>query len=122
MPRAGRLSRICFAARAKNISPRFREKNVPRIHFGTDTAGLLADFANVDCEVIGLDWRIDLARGKAIIGAKAVQGNLDPVALLGDEQNTLHAKVDAMIASLPSRNGFIFNLGHGMLPETDDRK
>jgi uroporphyrinogen decarboxylase len=97
------------------------EKNVPRIHFGTDTSGILADFANVDCEVIGLDWRIDLARGKAIVGKKAVQGNLDPVALLGDERS-LYKKVDEMIASLPSRDGFIFNLGHGILPETDDQK
>jgi uroporphyrinogen decarboxylase len=96
-------------------------KNVPRIHFGTNTSGILADFANVDCEVIGLDWRIDLARGKAIVGKKAVQGNLDPVALLGDEQS-LYKKVDEIIASLPSRDGFIFNLGHGILPETDDQK
>ena len=97
------------------------EKNVPRIHFGTDTSGILADFANVDCEVIGLDWRIDLAHGKAIVGKKAVQGNLDPVALLGDERS-LYKKVNEMIASLPSRDGFIFNLGHGILPETDDQK
>jgi uroporphyrinogen decarboxylase len=105
----------------QKIFAAIRGKNVPRIHFGTDTAGLLADFADVDCEVVGFDWRIDLARGKAIVGAKAVQGNLDPVALLGDEK-VLFAKVDAMIASLPSRNGYIFNLGHGILPETDDQK
>jgi uroporphyrinogen decarboxylase len=110
----------------QKIFTSLREKNVPRIHFGTDTAGILADFSNVDCEVIGLDWRIDLAQAKAIIGAKALQGNLDPVALLGDgsksHEGALYAKVDALIESLPSTTGFIFNLGHGILPETDDQK
>jgi uroporphyrinogen decarboxylase len=125
-------------------------EQIPRIHFGTDTGAMLEDFSNVDCEVIGLDWRIDIARAQAIINSsgknssknsaknisrkngntksdsgaeipKAIQGNLDPVALLADEK-ILYAKVDALIGSLPSRNGFIFNLGHGILPETDDKK
>jgi uroporphyrinogen decarboxylase len=94
-------------------------KKVPRIHFGTDTGAMLRDFADVDCEVIGLDWRVDIAQAKAAVGAKAVQGNLDPVVLLGDEK-IIKENVDRIFTSLPSRNGFIFNLGHGVLPETND--
>lgn len=98
-----------------------QDKQVPRIHFGTDTGAMLADFSDVDCEVIGIDWRIDAARARNIVGKKAVQGNLDPVLLLADPQ-TIHTRVDQLFASLPSRNGFICNLGHGVLPETDDKK
>ena len=94
--------------------------NVPRLHFGTDTAGLLPDIATLDCEVIGLDWRVDLDRAKTITGAKAIQGNLDPAVLLAGEP-TIHAQVDRMFDSLPSHTGFIFNLGHGVLPATDDQ-
>ncbi|HEY4160754.1 MAG TPA: uroporphyrinogen decarboxylase [Candidatus Saccharimonadales bacterium] len=105
----------------QKIFAALKTKGVPRIHFGTDTAGLLADFADVDCEVVGLDWRIDLARAKQIAGSKSLQGNLDPTVLLAD-QETIHAHVDQLLGSLPARDGFIFNLGHGVLPETDDVK
>lgn len=97
------------------------DSNVPRIHFGTDTAGLLSDFADVDCEVIGLDWRVDIARAKTLIGPKAIQGNLDPTILLSEE-STIHAKVDQLFATIPSQTGYIFNFGHGVLPETNDEK
>lgn len=105
----------------RSIFAALQEKNVPRIHFGTNTAGFLADFANVDCEVIGLDWRVDLGSAKTIVGNKAIQGNLDPAVLLADEE-TIAANADRILASLPSQKGFIFNLGHGIMPETDDRK
>lgn len=98
-----------------------KQKNVPRIHFGTDTGAMLKDFSNVDCEVIGVDWRIDIADAKAAIGKKAVQGNMDPVILLADTK-TIEAAADAIVAAIPSKTGFIFNLGHGMLPEADDKK
>lgn len=94
--------------------------NVPRIHFSTDTGAMLRDFADVDCEVIGLDWRADIAEARTMIGKKAIQGNLDPVVLLGDEK-IIKANVDRIFTALPSRNGFIFNLGHGVLPETSDQ-
>lgn len=108
-------------AYVQKIFTALKNKGVPRIHFGTDTAGMLIDFANVDCEVIGLDWRIDIARAKAMVGSKAAQGNLDPTILLTD-QKKIEAAVDDLIASLPMRDGFIFNFGHGVLPETDDMK
>jgi uroporphyrinogen decarboxylase len=96
-------------------------KRVPRIHFATNTAGFLEDFANIDAEVIGVDWRIDLADAKKCIGAKSLQGNLDPHVLLA-EQSVIEHTVDTMIDSLPSTRGYIFNLGHGILPESDDKK
>ncbi|HUB94007.1 MAG TPA: uroporphyrinogen decarboxylase [Verrucomicrobiae bacterium] len=97
------------------------DKKVPRIHFGTDTAGLLPDIASLDCEVVGLDWRVDIAQVRAVLGDKALQGNLDPVIMLAD-QKTIYRHVDRIIDSLPNRKGFIFNFGHGVQPETDDAK
>jgi uroporphyrinogen decarboxylase len=111
--------RMYVLPHVQRIFSAIKPKGVPRIHFGTDTAGMLADFSNVDAEVIGLDWRIDLAAAKKIIGAKAMQGNLDPVAMLADER-VVKAKIDRMVGSLPSRDGFIFNLGHGVMPESND--
>jgi uroporphyrinogen decarboxylase len=95
--------------------------HMPRLHFGTDTAGLLADFAAVDAEVISLDWRIDLAAGRRLIPDKALQGNLDPIVLLS-EQPIIQAQADQLLAALPSHTGYIFNLGHGVNPDTDDAK
>jgi len=91
---------------------------VPRIHFGTNTAAFLEDFAAVDCEVIGIDWRLALSAAWPRIGAgKAIQGNLDPAILLCDF-DIIKKQVDRIFAELPRRQGFIFNLGHGVLPET----
>jgi uroporphyrinogen decarboxylase len=97
-------------------------KNVPRIHFATNTGAMLKDFANVDCEVIGVDWRIDIGEAKKMIGAKAIQGNLDPVVLLADKK-IIEASVNEILRGVATpKQGFIFNLGHGVLPETDDKK
>jgi uroporphyrinogen decarboxylase len=96
---------------------------IPRIHFGVNTTAFLEDFASVDCEVVGVDWRLPLATawqkigGAVGAGARAIQGNLDPVLLLGDF-SIAKKKVDEIFASLDDRTGFIFNLGHGVLPET----
>lgn len=95
------------------------KSGVPRIHFGTDTGGLLEDFANVEAEVIGLDWRVDLGRARQLLPSKALQGNLDPVTLLAGSA-MVERRVDEMFANLPEKRGWIFNLGHGVLPEVDD--
>ena len=94
-------------------------ENVPRLHFGTNTAGILEDFSNVDCEVIGVDWRMSLGRAKQAIGNKSIQGNLDPAILLAP-WNTLTQTVDRMLAEVNPKQGYIFNLGHGMPPEADN--
>jgi uroporphyrinogen decarboxylase len=92
---------------------------VPRIHFGTNTAGLLKDFADVECEVVGVDWRVSLSEAKERVGPKAIQGNLDPAMLLAP-QEAQHAEVDRMLSEIDPKQGYIFNLGHGMPPQASN--
>jgi uroporphyrinogen decarboxylase len=92
--------------------------DVPTIHFGTGTATLLADMAEAGGDVIGLDWRIPLDRGWELVGDRAVQGNLDPAALLAPWER-LEAAADDVLARAGDRPGHIFNLGHGVFPQTD---
>jgi len=90
---------------------------VPVIHFGTDTAGLLADFSRAGGDVIGVDWRIPLDVAWQRIGRASIQGNLDPVALLAPRAE-LERQTRDILARAAARPGHIFNLGHGVLPET----
>ncbi len=91
---------------------------VPVIHFGTGTAGLLDAMRAAGGDVIGLDWRVDLAEAWARVGHDvAVQGNLDPAALLAPPAE-IRRRVQAILARAAGRPGHIFNLGHGVLPET----
>lgn len=95
-----------------------RGGGVPVIHFGTDTAGFLEEFAQAGSDVVGVDWRIPLDVAWERIGpARAIQGNLDPVTLLGP-RSVLEARVRDILARARGRPGHIFNLGHGVLPET----
>jgi uroporphyrinogen decarboxylase len=94
------------------------ELGVPRTHFGVGTAGLLRQQAAAGGDVIGLDHRISLSDGWALVGDRAVQGNLDPALLLGP----FEAVADAarwILAEAAGRPGHVFNLGHGVFPETD---
>ena len=92
---------------------------VPTIHFGTGTAGLLAEMARAGGDVIGLDWRIPLDEGWRRVGPeRGVQGNLDPAVLLGPWQRVERAARD-VVARAGGRPGHVFNLGHGVLPGTD---
>ena len=93
---------------------------VPVIHFGTDTATLLVDFARAGGDVIGVDWRVPLDVAWERIGSstpRAIQGNLDPVALLAPRPE-LERQARDVLARAGGRPGHIFNLGHGVLPET----
>jgi uroporphyrinogen decarboxylase len=92
-------------------------KDVPTIHFGTDTAGLLELMREAGGDVIGVDWRIPLDEAWKRIGDRAIQGNLDPVSLFGPKDLVL-ARADAVLDRAAGRPGHIFNLGHGILPET----
>ncbi|HUL50532.1 MAG TPA: uroporphyrinogen decarboxylase [Gemmatimonadales bacterium] len=95
-----------------------RDARVPVIHFGTDTAGFLEDFAAAGGDVIGVDWRVPLDRAWDRIGAgRAIQGNLDPTVLLAP-LDTLEARVKDVLARAGGRPGHIFNLGHGVLQQT----
>lgn len=91
---------------------------VPVIHFGTGTATLLELQRDAGGDVIGLDWRVRLDDAWARLGPNvAVQGNLDPVALLGP-RDELFAQADRILKEAGGRPGHIFNLGHGILPAT----
>src|SRR5581483_11872216 len=95
-----------------------RDAGVPSIHFGTGTAGILEATAAAGGDVIGLDWRIPLDDGWARAGGRAVQGNLDPAVLLGPWERVEAAARD-VLARAGGRPGHVFNLGHGVLPDTD---
>lgn len=91
---------------------------VPTIHFGVGTAGILRQQASAGGDVIGLDWRIALAEGRALAGDRAVQGNLDPTLLLGPWAGVEEA-ARWILDQNAGRPGHIFNLGHGVLPGTN---
>ena len=90
----------------------------PSIHFGTDTGSLLECLAEAGGDVIGLDWRTPLDRCWARIGSdRAVQGNLDPALLLAPWP-VLESAARGILERAGGRPGHIFNLGHGLLPDT----
>jgi uroporphyrinogen decarboxylase len=91
---------------------------VPIIHFGTGTSGMLELIKEAGGDVIGVDWRIDLAEAWRRLGDEvAIQGNLDPVALFAPLPE-LEVHVNRILAQAAGRPGHIFNLGHGILPQT----
>jgi uroporphyrinogen decarboxylase len=92
---------------------------VPTIHFGTGTTHLLPAMARAGGDAVGLDWRVALDQGWLAVGPDcAVQGNLDPAALLGP-WTRIEAAVEDVLVRAGGRPGHVFNLGHGVLPETD---
>ena len=96
-----------------NVTP-----GVPVIHFGTGTATLLELMREAGGDVIGLDWRVQLDEGWQRVGHDvAVMGNLDPVTLFA-KQDVLRAQAKKILDQAEGRPGHIFNLGHGILPET----
>jgi uroporphyrinogen decarboxylase len=97
---------------------RLQKTGAPIIYFGTDSATLLPSMAETGAEVIGLDWRIPLDEGWRLLKNKgAVQGNLDPVLLFA-EWKELEFRARDILSKAAGRPGHIFNLGHGILPET----
>ena len=95
-----------------------QKSGVPVIYFGVDTASLLPAMKETGAEVIGIDWRTPLDAGWQSLGMKgAVQGNLDPVLLFA-EWEKVRAGAEGVLKRAGGRFGHIFNLGHGILPET----
>jgi uroporphyrinogen decarboxylase len=91
---------------------------VPVIHFSTGTAGMLELIREAGSDVIGVDWTIHLDDAWARLGdGVAIQGNLDPVALLAPRDVLLGRAAD-VLGRAAGRPGHIFNLGHGVLPQT----
>jgi len=95
-----------------------QKTGAPIIYFGTDSATLLPAMKETGADVIGLDWRIPLDEGWSRLDHQcAVQGNLDPVLLFA-EWKELKARAEDILRRAGGRAGHIFNLGHGILPET----
>jgi uroporphyrinogen decarboxylase len=93
-------------------------KRAPVIHFATGNPALLPLLREAGGSVIGIDWRIDLdAAWQAVGHDRAVQGNLEPAVLLAD-RDTVRRRALEVLARAAGRPGHIFNLGHGVLPQT----
>jgi uroporphyrinogen decarboxylase len=101
----------------KQILDRLKPGGVPRIHFGVGTAGILKSMREAGGDVVGVDWRISIDEAWAILGRVGIQGNLDPAILLGTN-DLVHARSKDILARVGGQPGHIFNLGHGVLPDT----
>ena len=116
---AGALSREDYERFALPASVRAFERvsGAPRIFYSKDLSAILPIVDKVGADVIGVDWRTDLAEARTLLGPDVpVQGNLDPVALYGPPED-IRAKVGRIIRAAGPK-GYVFNLGHGVLPTT----
>jgi uroporphyrinogen decarboxylase len=119
---AGALSvadyrQYCLAPTTELIQ-RIKSLGVPVIYFGVDTASLLPTFRETGADVLGLDWRIPLDDARQALGPNiAVQGNLDPITLFAPPE-VIEARVREILTLNANRPGHIFNLGHGIVPNT----
>jgi uroporphyrinogen decarboxylase len=94
-------------------------RDVPRIHFGVGTGELLPLIGLAGADVVGVDWRVPLDEAARRVGhSYSLQGNLDPAVLLAD-RGTVEREVRRVVEQGSAARGHIFNLGHGVLPETD---
>ena len=110
--------RLYVLPQTKELVLRLKHTGAPIIYFGTDTATLLPALRETGADVIGLDWRIPLDEGWQKLGRQVgVQGNLDPVVLFSN-WDTIEAHTREILRRAASQPGHIFNLGHGILPET----
>jgi len=103
---------------SRALIDRIRSTGVPVIHFGTGAAGFFKELHAAGGDVMGVDWRVNIDQAWMDISYRsAVQGNLDPVALFAPLPE-LKAKIHELLKRTGTRPGHIFNLGHGILPET----
>jgi uroporphyrinogen decarboxylase len=109
-----------FALRgARRTLAALRTLGVPLIYYANQGSSLMEVVAELDVDVVGVDWRSPLGSVRRTLGAqKAVQGNLDPAALFAAPQE-LERHIDGVLAEAGPEPGHIFNLGHGIWPETD---
>jgi uroporphyrinogen decarboxylase len=104
--------------RTRDLVRKLKKTGAPVIYFGTDTATLLSAMQETGADVIGLDWRVPLDQGWAELEDRGgVQGNLDPVVLFSNWKQ-VEAGARDVLDRAAGRPGHIFNLGHGILPET----
>jgi uroporphyrinogen decarboxylase len=104
---------------ARRIFAGLEGLGVPRIHFGVGTGELLALMAEAGADVIGVDWRVPLAEAaRRAPGVRALQGNLDPAVCLAPWE-VVASEARRILRERPAGYGHIFNLGHGVLPQTE---
>lgn len=107
------------APHSERILSALSDLGVPTIHFGINSGELLDQMADAGADVVGVDWRMSLAEARRRTGGRvALQGNLDP-ALLMAPWEAVEAEVRRVLADNAGHPGHIFNLGHGVLPQTD---
>lgn len=107
------------APASRRIFAGLADLTVPRIHFGVGTGELLSAMAEVGADVVGVDWRVPLDRARRTLGADvAVQGNLDPAVCLGPWSEVAD-QVAGVLKANGGQPGHVFNLGWGVLPDTD---
>jgi uroporphyrinogen decarboxylase len=91
---------------------------VPRIHFGVNTGSLLPLMAQAGADVVGVGWRTPLATAIPLVGDRAVQGNLDPTLVFAPTE-VMTRRAAAIVEAGRAARGHVFNLGHGVIPDTD---
>ena len=120
---AGVLSAADYAERvlphSRAVLDAVAAYDVPRIHFGVGTGELLRDMGEAGADVVGVDWRVPLDEAARRVGpGYSLQGNLDPAVLLADRE-TVDREVRRVVEQGRAARGHVFNLGHGVLPDTD---
>ncbi len=120
---AGVLSAADYAERvlphSRAVFDGLGDRDVPRIHFGVGTGEMLPLIGDAGVDVVGVDWRIPLDEAARRVGQqRSLQGNLDPAVLLADRA-TVDREVRRVVEQGRAARGHIFNLGHGVLPDTD---
>ncbi len=119
---AGALTPADYAEHVMPHSARVLERvgglGVPRIHFGVGTANLLTLMGEAGADVVGVDWRTPLDQAIPLVGARGVQGNLDPTLVFAPTE-VMTARAAEVIEAGRAARGHLFNLGHGVIPSTD---
>lgn len=111
--------RACVLPYSRRVLQGLSAAGARTIHFATGNPALLPLLAEAGGDTIGLDWRVDIAEAWTVIGTdRGIQGNLDPVSLLAGSDIAV-ARTDRILRKVAGRPGHIFNVGHGVLPETD---
>ncbi|TAK97995.1 MAG: uroporphyrinogen decarboxylase [Rhodospirillaceae bacterium] len=114
----GDFARIALPSVQRLVS-KLKDLDVPLIYFANNCWTVLDLIAGLDVQVVGLDWRGSLAQARTVLGkGKTVQGNLDPASLFAPPE-VLKRRIDDVLADAGPGGGHIFNLGHGIWPETD---
>lgn len=105
---------------SKALFKRLSTLHVPKIHFGVGTGELLSHMSDMDIEVLGVDWRTPLSTVSTRVGRHlALQGNLDPSILIRSTPLAILRETADTVLDAKDLSGYIFNLGHGVLPETN---